>query len=169
MKKELELRSLSNTGKKFATKPSSGIYYALPNKDFSNWEIVYRRADEYTDPDRTLHYDMFPEVVRKLKEEFKLSSGEVVTIGDNYTGIPRGRILSPEETDSDKWTITHGDDVPSTIRHQVLSAFGLLGLTSVDKVKWEVVNHEKMDPTEKKIVLDMLRKKVKEKFKLSPL
>lgn len=77
------LRSLSNTGKKFATKPSSGIYYALPNKDFSNWEIVYRRSDEYENPDRTLHYDMFPEVVRKLEKDFKLSLVEVANIESN--------------------------------------------------------------------------------------
>lgn len=116
------MRSLSNRGTKFATKPAGGIYYAVPNKDFSYWEILYRRDDEYSE-DRILHFDLFDQVVYKLEKEFKLTPGEVATIGDNYTGIPRGRISSPQDAgQGDKWLVLHGGDAPNIINHQVLTA-----------------------------------------------
>ena len=153
------MRSLSNRGVKFATRPSAGIYYALPNKDFSYWEVVYRREDdEYSDPMSLTHFDLFQQVICRLKDEFKLSSTEVAAIGDNYTGLPRGRIASPKETGGDKWLILHGGDAPDVIKHQVLTAFGLLGLTS-NKVEWKVVDHEMMNPQEKKLVLNFLKTK----------
>lgn len=156
------MRSLSNRGVKFATKPSSGIYYALPKKDFSFWEVVYRREDDnYSHFLSLTHYDLFEDVVKKLEKDFDLTTEEVKIIGDHFCSLPRGRVVSPESAGegSEKWIILHGNDAPSIVRHQILTAFGLLGLLRSDKVEWKEEEHEKMEPEEKKIIMDILLKR----------
>lgn len=151
------MRGLSSEMIKLARKPASGVYYAVPkDRTFSNWEIKYIRNDETNEP---LHFEMWFDLVDILKHQLNLTDEEARQLGDNYTGLPRGRVLSPQEIGTgDKWIVSHGDDTPEMLKHQILTAFGLLPLNRVGKVVWSVDDHEKMNPQEKELVWGVLKK-----------
>lgn len=150
------MRTLSNKMSKLAAKPASGIYYAVPtSRAMNSWEIRYRRDDEGWKDEQLLHFDMWEQVAENVERTLKLE----VPLGDNYTGLPRGRISSPEESGGDKWIISHGGDTPGILKHQVLGAFGLLSLIQAGKVEWNEVDHEQMNPTEKEEVWSNIKTK----------
>ena len=150
-------KTLSNTNlRKEAQRPSSGVYYAVPkNKDFSSWEIVYFRSDEVDEP---YHEDLWRYVLLNLKQWFDLTDEEISTIKKNEYGLPRGRVQSPKEiiTSTKEWIIFHGSDAPSTIKHQVLKAFGLHELNRDKHLRWEETEQEKMNDIDKEKVWDLL-------------
>lgn len=150
---------MKNAGVKKATAPSEGVWYAMPQRKTSVWTIVFLRDDEMPEPEDEFdfvdntHFKFWKQVKHYLQNEFKLSNDQVDELGDNYTGLPRGRI---SVDDKGVYTISHGNDFLKVIRHQILAAFGLLQLDSIGKVKWSFNEHEKMHPREKKIVWKVL-------------
>jgi len=134
-----------------ATKPSAGIYYAIPkDKSMTLWEIVSEREDESTET--PLHWNIWQNtVLPKLKERFNI---DIKTLQSYYTGLPRGRVL---KLDSGNYTILHGNDTPSAVNHLILAEFGLLALNYEKKVNFSFDSHEQMKEVDKDVVWNKIK------------
>jgi len=150
-------KTLSNIDlRKEAQKPSGGVYYAVPkNKDFSIWEVVYSRNDEFNE---AYHEDLWQYVLLNLKQWFGLTDETLTVIKNNEYGLPRGRVQSPKD-----WIIFHGGDAPNAIKHQVLKAFGLHELNRNGFLKWEESEQEKMNDVDKEKVWNLLKENNEDK------
>lgn len=145
-------RSLS----KYANKPSSGPWYAIPTK-VGKWKILSLRDDEMTvDHD---HEDLWRKYVCYiLSKDFKLTPDQVAILVPNNLGLPRGRVIEPISEGED-WKVEYANDLPDeNLKNNILSDFGLVTLSLADKVKWKVVEDKQMNLNEKEIVLKVLEK-----------
>jgi hypothetical protein len=138
---------------KRATTPSEGIYYAVPkDRAMTSWDLKAQRADETEEP---LHFLFWDYIKDYLQHKLHLSFSELETIEDNYTGLPRGRIMKRSDG---IWLIQHGNDTPKEINHLILAEFGLLALYKEGKAKFDFNEHEQMNQKEKKIVWKVIKK-----------
>lgn len=138
---------------KNATIPAEGVYYVLPRIN-GGYSVYSLRSDETEEP---LHMFYWEKVLNQVAHEYKLKPNDVEDLKTNYMAIPRGRVQKEFDKTSFKETgrylIVHGGDVPiSQIKHFVLQDFGLITLSTQDKVKWIVDSHEKMDPKDVKVL-----------------
>ena len=144
---------------KKALKPAEGVYYAIPKKK-GGYEILSLRADETDEP---LHMFYWKKVLNQVAREYKLKPTDVRDLSTNYMAIPRGRIQKEIDNDTlketGKYIVVHGGDAPlSQIKHFVLQDFGLIPLSTNNKVEWIVDSHEKMDPEDRKALKDAIKR-----------
>ena len=134
-----------------ATKPSAGIYYAIPkDKNMSLWEIMAEREDETTES--PLHYNIWQnQVLPKLRERFNI---DIADLHSCYTGLPRGRIVKV----GDNYVVSHGNDTPSMVNHLILAEFGLLALNYDKKVDFSFDSHQQMKDVDKDIIWNEIKK-----------
>ncbi len=136
----LAVRNIRNHAIQEAKQPQSGAYWWLPTPE-GEWELDIYYDSEFGG--RTMHNDMWRKyVIDRLavlwgKEPDKLRR----RIGNNYAGLPRGRVGKAMGT----YVVSHGDDVP--VRNgmkKVVSAFNLSPLMRAGKVKVSPDIHENM-------------------------
>lgn len=122
--------------------PQSGAYWWIPLPD-GNWTIEVFYDSEYNGD--TPHDDLWRRYVVERLAILWNKSPEVLRrrIGDNYTGLPRGRVSKV----SGGWTIVHGNDAPALSKgiRGVINAFNL---RMVDRSNLMIMDddHERMMP-----------------------
>lgn len=143
---------------KNALKPAEGVYYILPKKN-GTYGVYSLRSDE---SDQPLHMFYWEKVLNQVAHEYNLKSKDIENLKTSYMAIPRGRVQKEYDKTTLKETgnyiVIHGGDVPlPQIKHFILQDFGLISLSSQNKVKWEIDEHEKMDPEDKKAFEDAIK------------
>lgn len=138
----LAVRNIRNRAIIESKVPQSGAYWWLPTPD-GGWELEVFYDSEYRG--NTMHDIMWRKyVLDRLailwnKDPQKLRR----QIGDNYAGLPRGRVGKA----MGKFVVSHGDDAPiKNGLKKVLAAFNLSGLARTDpkKVQTAADEHETM-------------------------
>jgi len=138
----LAVRNIRNRAIIESKVPQSGAYWWLPRPD-GQWELDVYYDSEFRG--NTMHDIMWKKyVLDRLailwdKDPAKLRRA----IGDNYAGLPRGRVGKI----MGGFVLSHGDDAPiKNGLRKVLSAFNLSALAKIDpkKVKVAADEHETM-------------------------
>lgn len=140
----------------FSNRPSSGaFYYAPTNRKMTQWKFFGdKTAGDINVPqeEEPTHFGLWHRKILPHLKSLGLSQIEMIDVGDNYIGLPRGRV----QYEPNKQTkILHGNDLPTGInKNEVINFFNLKGI----KVNWEFWSHEAMDPKEKKEVWTAIKK-----------
>ena len=133
--------------KKSYEHPKSGVFYMVPDPKKPGTYTITSETQEEGGED-VAHLFLFDHVKKQLQSRFKAPVEDL----DAYTGVPRGRIIEPRDINGD-WIIAHGDDFPlDTYRNDIISEFSLRDAFDLGKVRFEVDQHEKMSPKERKEV-----------------
>jgi hypothetical protein len=127
--------------------PHSGVFYMIPDPKRTGSYTIYSEIQEKGGEDVS-HLFLFDKVKQILKTRFKVDLEGV----DAYTGIPRGRVIEPNDLHGN-WVVAYGNDFPlNKYRDLIISEFLLRDASDSGKVKWEIDPHEKMTPEERKIM-----------------
>jgi hypothetical protein len=137
--------------KKAYEHPKSGIFYMIPDpRKLGSYTVYSELQEEQGDP--VTHIFLFKRVLQILSSRFKKDLEDV----DAYTGIPRGRIIEPNDIHGN-WLITHGADFPiDKYKDEIISDFSLRDAVAIGKVKYEVTAHEKMSNKDRKEMESLL-------------
>jgi hypothetical protein len=128
---------------KFGTHPTTGIYYCVPSPDKNTWLVLAETAfdvdtGDFKNADHQLSHGLqYIQVVDYFKENFNV---DISDIGKNC--IPRGRVDFLAVAGKSKYIVLHGNDTPYIVIHQIISEFGLSGISDVT---WEYTPFEAMD------------------------
>lgn len=123
--------------------PQSGAYWFIPLKDGS-WDIEVFYDSQFDDTPHDQMWNTY--VVERLATIWSKDPAWLKrVIGDNYTGLPRGRVNKVKFDDQIGYTIVHGDDMPKgcTIAG-VINAFNLRSIQRADLLKIYKDEHETM-------------------------
>ena len=132
--------------KKAFERPETGVFYLVPDPKIGKYSI---RSHYDSDNDgQSAHLMLWDTIIKILSLKFK---GKFVDgLEQDYTGIPRGRIV---ESGTNMWTVQHGNDFPlKEYKSDIVSEFKLYDAEAIGKVSWEFNSHETMAPREKKNV-----------------
>jgi hypothetical protein len=134
--------------KKAYEKSTAGIFYMIPDPKYVGSYTLYSELQGETGKD-PLHIFLFDRVWNLLQIRFKQNLEE---IRDAYMGLPRGRIIEPQNIHGN-WIVAYGDDFPlKKYRPEIISEFSLQDADKINKVKFEIDPHEKMAPKDQKAV-----------------
>jgi len=123
--------------------PQSGAYWWIPLKD-GTWDIECFYDSQFDDTPHDQMWNIY--VVERLATIWSKDPAWLKrVIGDNYTGLPRGRVNKVRIGDAIGYTIVHGNDMPKgcTIAG-VINAFNLRSAQRAGQVQVYTDDHETM-------------------------
>lgn len=132
--------------KKAYEPPESGVFYMIPNPKTGKYTIYSQQGDE------ALHLVLWNSICTKLQMSWKINED---LFEPYYTGLPRGRIAL--DTRTNDWIVGIGNDFPvKEYRDDIIKEFNMRDTDNIGKVKFELQDHEKMSPSHKKHVEELL-------------
>ena len=156
----LEERLEKAFGIKEDSTPKIGIWYYLWLKP--NWKLW---TMPLTEEKNWSHYEVWNGAIAEdLAKHYGLNDNQMERLKDVAYGFPRGRVDVKDLISgrpAGGFTIYHGDDFPSKLSKEselkkIIGKFDLTRLALENKIKIEVIDHEKMSESDKDAIQNLI-------------